>query len=108
MKFLTYNPEQAYLLPPPACTRCWAKILLVSSCPKPWSGWTWARSSKAPSKKAVQRTIRRCCGRCGGMPTRWGSRRRGLAKVAVELARATTAFNLTRLGRKNKALDPAR
>ena len=34
-------------------------------------------------------------------------RRRGLAKVAVELALAATAFNLTRLWRKKVALDMA-
>ena len=34
-------------------------------------------------------------------------RRRGLAKVAVELALAATAFNLTRLWRKKTALDGA-
>ena len=35
-------------------------------------------------------------------------RRRGLAKVAVELALATTAFNLTRLWRVHPALRGAR
>ncbi len=38
MKFLTYNPEQAYLLPP-SVREVLEKITSVFLCTELWSGW---------------------------------------------------------------------
>ncbi len=60
MKFLTYNPEQAYLLPPSVHDVLGEDAPSDSLCTERWSGWIGVRSSKGTSSKAARPIIGRC------------------------------------------------
>ena len=71
-KFLDYNPDQAYLLPPSVRDVLGSGHLCFFVRRVVAESSTWTLLGKSTGKKAAPPTRRRCWLRFGCTPTRWG------------------------------------
>ncbi len=114
MKYLTYNPEQGYLLPPSVrdilgeTHVCFFVHQAVERLELSAFEQGYVEEGRPAYHPALLLKVAIVEPGIGVLKEQRGMRqfrRRGLGKVAVEFALAATAFNLTRLWRNKPKLD---